>query len=124
MQVDMSDEVVSDEADINSTRYSAEVGAIILKYLLEDVAGQPDDSRIHMALSEEGVDSVSSLLTLTEQDINTLAYTSEGKQVKLHKGAKGLLRLLIAYVRNSQEEPEFNLLNDYPKLDQDGFESF
>ncbi len=105
-------------------KYSAAVGATILTYLLEDVAGQPQGSPVHLALSEEGVDSVSSLLTLTEQDINTLAYTSEGKAVKLHKGAKGLIRLLIAYVRSFQDDQEFNLLVDYRKLDRDSFESF
>lgn len=105
-------------------KYSAAVGATILKYLLEDVAGQPEGSPLHLALSNKGVDSVSSLLTLTEQDINTLAYANEGCEVRLRIGAQGLVRSLIAYVRNFQKEQGFNLLSDYDKLDRDSFESF
>jgi hypothetical protein len=105
-------------------KYTTKVGVTILQYLIEDVVCQPPGSPIRLALAEEGVDHVSTLLILTEQDINTLVYTSDGKQLKLQKGAKGLIRLLIAYIRKLQNDDGFNLLDDYRKLDRNGFEFY
>jgi hypothetical protein len=77
---------------------------------------------LFIVLVSSNVDTVSSLLTLTEQDISTLVDTSHGKHLKLHKGAKGLIHLLIDYIRNLQDDDGFNSLEDYRKLDCDGFE--
>jgi hypothetical protein len=117
--------LISIQQAVTSTMaYTAEAGAAILTFILENVIGQAPGSPIHQSLEEEGIDTISSLLTLTEQDINTLAYTSDGKQARLHKGAKGLIRLIIAYIRNFQDDPDFNLITEYKKLTREGFESF
>jgi hypothetical protein len=105
-------------------QYTDLYGANVLKHLLDDVAGLPSDSPIRTALVEEGITTVVNLLNLLDEDINTLSYFDGADMRLLHKGARSMLCLLIAYIRKFQADPQFDLLVDYTQLNSTGFAYF
>lgn len=70
---------------MSMVEYTESHGAAILDHLLGGVAGLPADSPIRLALAEDGISTVVSLLTLSEGDIDTLQYTDGTERRFLHR---------------------------------------
>jgi hypothetical protein len=103
------------------SEYTDSYGATVLDHLLGMVAHLQADSPICLAFIEDGISTVLDLLSLTEEDINNLEYSDGFDRRSLHKGNKGLVCILIAYIRKLQENPDFDILVDYSTVSSNGF---
>ena len=89
--------------------------------MLKDMLDLSDDSEIHKSLSENYIDTLPDLMTMSEEDIKLLDYTDKnGKKATLHRSRQALLRALRSFIRYNEERG----ITDYTTISNDDFNSY
>ena len=69
----------------------------VFEHVLHTVLEQPKDDQLEKSLLEAGKGNIYLILSIADDEINTLTYTKEDKIVPLRKHEQGLIRVLQQY---------------------------
>ena len=96
-------------------------GKAQFQYLLNDVLGRAEDSKMQLALAEVGYHSVADLMGMDDEDIVALSYHNDKKvEMFLHRSDHALLKALWSFIRHCRSLGATDLL----QLTADDFDDY